>query len=162
MLFLSYSGFKIATVLVVNNWVFSDFFHELIVSKVFICRIFLVIFPVIFTITKLHFYLKLCGRHLFLNNGKRGRKDFRDTFGNSVACAVAGRDWLQFERCFSYQLLTLLLNMCRIPANLYGVSTKRRPKTEDRRPKTEDRRSKTEDRKTKSSLILGLSNSRQL
>ena len=35
-------------------------------------------------------------------------------------------------------------------------------KTEDRRPKTEDRRSKTEDRKTKSSLILGLSNSRQL
>ena len=38
----------------------------------------------------------------------------------------------------------------------------RRPKTEDRRPKTEDRRSKTEDRKTKSSLILGLSNSRQL
>ena len=49
------------------------------------------------------------------------------------------------------------------------VSTKRRPKTEDRRPKTEDRRpktedrrSKTEDRKTKSSLILGLSNSRQL
>ena len=30
-----------------------------------------------------------------------------------------------------------------------GVSTKRRPKTEDRRAKTEDRRPKTEDRKTK-------------
>ena len=36
--------------------------------------------------------------------------------------------------------------------DLFWVSTKRRPKTEDRR-------SKTEDRKTKSSLILGLSNS---
>ena len=34
----------------------------------------------------------------------------------------------------------------------FGISTKRRPKTEDRRPKTEDRRPKTE--KTKTLIFL--------